>query len=217
MAYRRRIRKVFRRIRKGGNFAIKSIRKVVKRVLKRVGETKHIENEIQANFDYADAGLEYSDDMTVGSLDTQRIGDKITPMSLNFKGYIQWNSSATTLVPVRCLTIQQKNDQDTTLGLHQILATTTQAFVTQAPYLWDNRKLFTVLSDKIYNPPMVPVGRTVQKSITVRCKKPAPIHFRNGTNDTVSGKIVQYYISNQSDSNNIPLFLGNNTFTYKDV
>lgn len=209
---------VRRHLKKTAKPNVAQVRDIVKKTVSKKLETKMAYAEVQANFDYADAGIEFSDDTAQSVSDQSRIGDQIEPTSLMFKGYIQWTSTATTLVPVRMLTIQQRNDNDTSLGLHQILATTTQAFVTQSPYHHDNRRLFNVLGDKVYQPPVFgsTVHPTLQRAINYRCKKPAKIYFKPGSTDTVSGKITQYYISNQSDNNNIPLFLGVSQFFYKD-
>lgn len=182
----------------------KAVKKYVKKAVKHVGETKHVE-KAQLAWQPIDATgfIGRVSDTTQGTTDQNRIGDQIQPVSIEL-GFFMWTDTSNPVFPVydsynQCRVILFQWHEDDAFNspiqsdillysYYQNIANVDIQMV--SPYNWDQRHLFTVLYDNTY---------TIRPDVV---GYPEQVLFKEHISIPVSRKIF-YNAGGVSGSNNI--------------
>lgn len=131
---------------------------------------------------------------TVGTADTQRIGDRITPMSINYLLRIT-SASSDVYNMVRLIIIQaHETNFVVATDITTILSTVSATYAPESQFNHDNRKKYTVLYDQLRQiSSSVGPSSTIFRG-TIR-RKMRPIQFIASGVTTVSGGLYMIAIS----------------------
>lgn len=151
----------------------------------------------------------YHSNIGVGTDQSHRIGDSITPQRLSGRLLFQLDSEAPeNAATVRLIFYRGKQEDE-----HSTTVTTVLEYaVLTSPLSWYNRSHVNIISDRTYT---VGYGTNFQKLLSFNHKLTGPLKYARSESTTVeNGGIYLLMISNSSDSVS---FRGNVRMTYTDV
>lgn len=183
---------------KGGKWnkpLTKTAKKQVVRIVRSQQETKFRDASIATSVSYNGVILPLSD-IPVGTGDTERIGDKIKPVSIQLRGNVV-ASDNTNMFRMVVFRWKPSFNADTPIP-SEILQVVGSTSATNSPYNHDRRSQFTVVKDVVMNLDLIGFP---QKLIKFSKKLTGSIKYNSGsTTDAMNGLYVLFI----SDSAAIP-------------
>lgn len=155
-----------------------------------------------------------------GPVSDERIGEEVSPSHVEIRGTLVNPGSASVYATVRVLLIQMRDSTvPTTLataGFTQVVERQTSADACLAPYEWDNRDKFTVLSDRV-----VGINRDCDTdecgvNFIIKRKLSRKIRFATSTTTYESGGLYLLFIPNRLASSNLQMRFQSRLFFYDD-
>lgn len=172
-------------------------RKIVKRVVKTVNKGRehkvftNIYNQLQVPWN----GNFYElCNPVVGTADTQRIGDRVTPVNIDLKLRIV-SSSSDVYNMVRIIVIQAHTTAFVVAtDILRVMSSLSAPYAPESQFNYDNRKTYSVLYDRLRGVSYNVGPATTTFNINIK-RKLRPIQFTGGTVTTISGGLYMIVIS----------------------
>lgn len=177
-------------------------------------ETKHKDSTAFTGSILSSGGFTLLSDIVPGDLDSNRVGTKIDPFKMSFRGEII--GADTPYNRVRVIVFQwHENDDNVPPDISYILqnvANEDQRLTSQ--YRWDKRNEFTILYDHLFH---LVIGQdSVLQHMSFSVDKMRKIKYNEGNVSTAESNVYLYMVSD-STAAPYPLINGCFRLLYKDA
>lgn len=155
-----------------------------------------------------------------GPVSDERIGEEVSPSRIEIRGTLVNPGSASVFGKVRVLLVQMRDSSVpttiNTAGFTQLVERQTSADAVNAPYEWDNRDKFTVLSDRLISLQRFCDTDECGASFVIKTKVSRKIRFATSTTTYESGGLYLCFIPNRVASSNMQMRFQSRLFFYDD-